>query len=202
MASMMKFTHSAVRNQKRHVLRETVKPANKNINAALSHLNYTLSPDRGMHPYSFYLERKSQLYCFGRADVKTVVGWVVTAPRDLPAKQHQRFFQEVYLFLENRYGLENTILAVVHQDESQPHLHFLFIPAVPDLKRGGEKICANDVITRTEIRDFHPALKKHLVSVGVNARVFYDTASNSYGAKTYKAERKFEQILRDGHGEK
>jgi hypothetical protein len=202
MASYAKFTHSAVVNQYRHVLRETVKPANKNIDATRSHLNYTLSPDRGIHPYSYYQERKGQVYCYNRADVKTMIGWVVTAPRNLPIEQQRKFFQEVYLFLVNRYGLKNTTLAVVHQDESQPHLHFLFIPAVPDLKRGGEKICANDVITRTEIRDFHPALQKHLESIGIYARVLNDTGTNTFGAKSFRQERKFEQLLREGRGVK
>ena len=202
MASLKKFTHSAAVNQYRHVLREALKPANTDIDTTRSHLNYSLSPDRGMHPYSYYLERKSQLYCFRRDNVKTIVGWVVTAPRSLPIEQHQRFFQEVYHFLVNRYGLENTVLAVVHQDESQPHLHFLFIPAVPDLKRGGEKICANDLITRTELRDFHPALQKHLRDLGILTSILNDPASNHHGARVYKPERKFERILREGRGGK
>ena len=196
MASLKKFPHSVAVNQFRHVLRETVNPTNTGIDATQSEFNYTLSPDRGMSAYSYYLERKSQLYCFGRDNLKTLVGWVTTAPRNLLTEQHQRFFQEVYLFLVNRYGLENTVLATVHLDESQPHLHFLFIPAVPDLKHGGEKVCANDLITRTELRDFHPALQKHLKSVGINTRVLNDTASVPYGSMNYKPDRKFEQILK------
>jgi len=202
MASMMKFTHSAVVNQCRHVLREALKPTNTDIDATLSHLNYLLSPDRGIHPYSYYLKRKSQVYCFNRDNVKTLVGWVVTAPRNLPNEQRQKFFQEVYIFLVNKYGLENTTLAVVHQDESQPHLHFLFIPVVPDLKRGGEKICANDLITRDELRNFHPALQKHLKGLGIQASILNDTDAYSRSAKTHKHERKFEQILKKVRDEK
>jgi len=201
MASLKKFTHSAVVNQYRHVLREALKPANTDIDATRSHLNYLLSPDRGMHPYSYYLKRKSQVYCFRRENVKTLVGWVVTAPRNLLIEQHQRFFQAVYHFLVNRYGKENTVLAIVHQDETTPHLHFLFIPVVPDLKHGGEKICANDLITRAELRDFHPALQKHLKSVGVNACVLNYSDSIHYNAMS-KSVNKFEQILRKGRDEK
>lgn len=202
MASIMKFTHSAVVNQLRHVLRETINPANINIDATRSHLNYLLSPDRGMSAYSYYKERKSQVYCFGRSNLNTLAGWVVTAPRTLAIEQRQRFFQESYLFLENRYGLENTVLAVIHQDESQPHLHFLFIPVVPDPKRGGEKICANDLITRTELRDFHPALQKHLKSMGIHASILNDTASNVSTTKSFRQERKFERLLRKARDEK
>ena len=60
-------------------------------------------------------------------------------------------------------GKENCIQAVVHNDESgQPHLHYCFIPVVPDVKRNGEKICCNELINRTELRNFHPALQKYL----------------------------------------
>lgn len=202
MASLKKFTHSAVVNQLRHVGRETVNPANTNIDATQSGFNYALSPERGMSAYSYYRERKGHLYYFGRPDVKTLVGWVVTAPHNLPNEQHMKFFQETYLFLENRYRPENTVLAVVHHDESQPHLHFLFIPVVPDLKRGGEKICANELITRAELRDFHPALQKHLKSIGIHARVLHDTPANTQGFMNAKPEREFERILREGRDEK
>ena len=202
MASLKKFTHSAVVNQLRHVLRETVNPANVNIDATRSDLNYILSPDRGISAYSYYLERKSQVYCFNRANVKTLVGWVVTAPSNLPAEQQHKFFLESYQFLVNRYGLKNTVLAITHFDESRPHLHYLFVPAVPNLKHGGEKVCANDLITRTELRDFHPALQKHLRSVGVHASILNDTTSVPHGAGGYKPERKFEQILRKARDKK
>jgi hypothetical protein len=202
MASIKKFTHSAVVNQLRHVLRETKNPANINIDAARSHFNYTLSPDRGMSAYSYYLERKGQLYCFNRSNVKTLAGWVVTAPRDLPIEQQQQFFQETYQFLEDRYGQKNAVLATVHLDETTPHLHFLFIPVVPDPKHGGEKICFNDLITRVELRDFHPALRKHLRDLGIQASVLNDIASAPHGAGSYKPERKFEQILRKARDEK
>ena len=191
MASVQKFTQAAVVNQLRHVLRETQNPGNEDINPTRTKDNYTLSPDRGMSAYSYYKERKGQLYCHGRADVKPLAGWICTAPRDLPAEQHRAFFDETYRFLENRYGKENTVLAVVHQDESgQPHLHFDFIPAVDDLKHGGQKICANDVLNRAELRDFHPAWEKHLKDAGINAGVLNGaTAAGNRTVKQLKQER-------------
>lgn len=171
MANVQKYTHQAAAPLLRHNNRETLNHSNPDINPALSGNNYALSPDRGIAPYSYYVQRKAELYCYNRADVKTMCSWVVTAPQDLAHEHHRSFFQETYNFLENRYGKENTVLGVVHLDESQPHLHFSFIPAVPDLKHGGEKICANDVLTRAELRDFHPALQKHLQSAGINAKI-------------------------------
>jgi len=179
MASVKKFVQSSVVNQLRHILREVQNPGNEDIDPTRISENYTLSPNRGVHPYSYYLERKGQLYCYGRADVKTLAGWICTAPVDLPETLHNEFFKETYTFLENRYGKANTVLAVVHSDESgQPHLHYNFIPAVIDSKRGGEKICANDVLNRAELRDFHHAWEKHLRNAGINANVLNGATAN------------------------
>lgn len=171
MANVKKFTHSQVVHLLRHNQRETLNHSNQDIDPARSGDNYTLSPSRPVSAYSYYQDRKNELYCYSRDDVKTVCSWVVTAPKDLPVDQQRAFFEKSYEFMESRYGKENTILGVVHLDETQPHLHFSFIPAVPDLKHGGEKICANDVLTRKELRDFHPALQKHLRDAGITARV-------------------------------
>ena len=114
-----------------------------------------------MSDYDYFQERLSQLYVYGRNDVKVMAGWVVTAPQDLEQEQYDDFFLAVYDFLENRYGEENVIQAVVHDDEGgQPHLHFCFIPVVEDKKHEEEyKVCANDVLDRRELRNFHPDLR-------------------------------------------
>ena len=143
--------------------------------------------------YERYKFRLSLLHVYNRADVKTLAGWIVTVPKDLPPEQHRAFFQEVYKFLENRYGKANTVQAVVHNDEATPHLHFLFIPAVKDIKnRGatGEKVCANDVLTRQELREFHPALQEHLNNAGIKALIINGaTAAGNRTVKEMKKER-------------
>jgi hypothetical protein len=197
MASFMKFTHPSVVNQIRHVFREIAAPSNVNIDATRTEFNYTLSPERGVSAYSYYLVRKKQLHCLNRANVNTLIGWVVTVPRNLLNEEQILFFKETYLFLENRYGQENTVLAIVHLDENRPHLHFLFIPAVVDLKRGGEKICANELMTREELRNFHPALQKHMNDVGINARIISYSTEYRYFNKNDMPLRKFEQYLRE-----
>ncbi|WP_228143688.1 plasmid recombination protein, partial [Acinetobacter baumannii] len=43
-----------------------------------------------------------------------------------------------------------------------PHMHFAFIPVVWDEKKQREKVCANDVLTRKELKTFHQDLDKFL----------------------------------------
>ena len=51
-------------------------------------------------------------------------------------------------------------------------MHFTWIPTVPDRKHGGAKVCCVEVLNRTELRDFHPALQKFLIDHGLpQARV-------------------------------
>ena len=172
MASVQKFTAAAVPNQLRHLYREIRHNSNQDIDPTRSNENYSLTPPREGSAYDFYLQRKSELYCYGRTDVKTIAAWIVTAPRDLPPGEEAAFFQASYRFLASRYGEENTVAAVVHRDEAgQPHLHFCFIPVVADPRHGGEKICANQVLTPRELRSFHPDLQRYITSCGIHATV-------------------------------
>lgn len=172
MASVKKFTAAAVVNQLRHIERTIATPANRDIDPERESRNYSLAPDRGMSSYDYFLKRKSELYCYKRADVKVMAGWIVTAPKELAAEEYNSFFQHAHNFLISRYGEENCIQSIIHNDESgQPHLHYLFIPTVPDKKHGGEKICANDRISAKELRNFHSDLQRYLKSNGIRAIV-------------------------------
>ena len=153
MACAMKFSAGAVRNQLRHNRRTIEHSSNRDIDPERLEHDYVLSPDRGMTEYDYFLQRKSELYCYNRDDVKVMVGWIVTAPQDLDPERYDDFFCAAYDFLENRYGKENVVQAIVHDDEGgQPHLHFCFIPVEEDPKHEqGYKICANDTMLFVDI---------------------------------------------------
>lgn len=193
MASVSKFTRSAVRNQLRHIERTIAYPANEDIDMSMSEQNYSLAPQRGMDSYSYFRQRLSELYVYNRSDVKVMAGWIVTAPTTLSRDQHEAFFRTTYDFLIERYGEKNCIQAIVHNDESgQPHLHFCFIPVTADVKHGGEKVCANDVLNRAELRNFHPALQKYLDEHDIDARVTSGITARQGGNRTVR-ELKYER---------
>lgn len=199
MASVEKFSAGAVRNQLRHNRREIEHSGNPDIDPSRQGQDYVLSPDRGMTEYDYFLQRKSELYCYSRDDVKVMAGWVVTAPQDLAPERYDDFFYATYNFLANRYGEENVVQAIVHDDEGgQPHLHFCFIPVEKDLKHEqGYKICANDVLDRRELRNFHPDLQRYLNEHGLeDARVMTGVTKRQGGNRTVaqlKAEREYQQ---------
>ena len=187
MASVKKFTESAVVNQLRHIERTIAHPENMDIEKDRTVQNYSLLPQREISSYEYYRQRKSELYCYNRADVKVMAGWIVTAPKDLPMSEMEKFFNVTYEFLSERYGEKNCVQAVVHNDEGgQPHIHFLFIPAAADKKHGGEKICANDVLNKAELRNFHSALQKYLLDHGVQANILTWITKTQGGNRTVR----------------
>lgn len=201
MASVTKFTAHSVRNHLRHLDREIENPSNEDIDPERSHLNYILSPDReDITDYEYFKQRLGELYVYGRDDVKVMAGWVMTAPQDLEAGQYPAFFRESYRFVAGRYGEENIVSAVVHADEAgeRPHLHVYFIPAVPDTNPNHpqvEKVCANDVLTRQELRTFHPDWEAHLRDNGIDVQVRTGVTKANGGNKMVwelKQERQYE----------
>lgn len=155
MAALEKFSQKSMVNHLRHIEREIEYPKNADIDLKRSHLNYSLSPDRGMRSYEYLKKRLGELHYINRDDVKLLAGWVITAPKDLDRKQYRRFFYESYNFLSERYGEENCIKAIVHQDESgEAHMHFYFIPVV---KNSGAKEKINPKIKATlAVKAEHP----------------------------------------------
>ena len=157
----MKISQAAIVNLLRHNQRDIINNSNNTIDKSRSDENYQLM-ERKESPYQYYKNRKGELYCYNRKDVVTMVEWTVTVPKTVPQEYHRVFFEKTTEFLNQRYKSENCVSAIVHCDETTPHLHYDFIPATPDLKHGGQKICCNDVITREELRTFHRDLKKYL----------------------------------------
>ena len=85
-------------------------------------------------------------------------------------EQVRLYFQLVYDFLSDRYGKENVISSYVHMDETTPHTHFLFVPVVDDKKwneknpdkHPRQKVCAKELINKTELNMFHRVLQEYL----------------------------------------
>lgn len=202
MAEIKKHTHKAALAVFRHNCRKYKNPSNKDIEPSRSGLNIDLMPaplrlnvsGKKAHnptPEERYKKRLSELYVYSRADVKTVCSCLITKPMGLQPEQEIPFFRECYKFLAARYGENNIVQAVVHMDETSPHVHVCFIPAVPDKKRGGEKVCASEAITREELRAFHPALQEHLKMAGIQARVQTGITKKQGG------NRRVDQLKRD-----
>lgn len=191
MASVQKFSKRAVMNQIRHIERTANNNSNTDIDTEKFSLNYSLI-NRDVNAFDYYRERLDRCYVYGRDDVKTMFGWIVTCPEDVPAELQDLFFYNVHDFLCERYGEENCVQAVVHKDESgSPHLHWLGMPVVEDKKHEqGLKVCCNNVINRQDLRTFHEDLDKFLKNRGMKCGVYTGITKAQGGNRTVKEMKK------------
>ena len=167
MAHLKKNTRGAVPGLAVHFERKTDHHSNKEIDVAKTYLNQDLISD-GSDMISRFNARLSDVYCMKRDDVKALATWIVTLPEELseaPYEQQSAFFEATKQFLDDRYGQENAVAAVVHYDETTPHLHYAFVPVVFDAKKERYKVSAKEVLTRHDLQTFHDDLDQELKSV-------------------------------------
>lgn len=165
MAHSEKFTKGAIFGVASHIERKTDRHTNEFIDVSRSHLNYSLLNDDS-DLITRMNNRLAEVHVYNRKDVNVVVDWVVTLPEELKgasAGDMRDFFSNTHDFLVNRYGgLQNVVCSEIHLDESAPHLHFGFIPVVYDETREQERVQANKVIDRKELKVFHTDLHNYL----------------------------------------
>lgn len=184
MAHVAKYTASAAGHLMAHYERrqveitgkdgmtrkEYIKFGNTDINLEKTHLNYNLGPAGSQ--LDILKKRLSEVRVLKRADVNVMCDWIVTLPAyriqsetQLSEEEVEKlFFKRVYQFLTDRYGKRNVVSAYVHMDEITPHIHFSFVPVTEDKKRGGEKVSAKEVLTRTDLQTMHVDLENYLDS--------------------------------------
>lgn len=149
---------------------EYVRFGNQAIDLDLTPENYNLAPHHEGGQLAFLHQRLSEVKVQNRADVNVMGSWVVTLPKgEYTRQQQQDFFAAAYQFLADRYGEQNVISAYVHRDESQPHMHFSFVPIVPDRKWNAkhpdnprEKVSAKECVTKGDLEQFHKQLQTYL----------------------------------------
>lgn len=178
MAHFAKYTAAAAGHLSKHYERakdkngDYIKFGNKDIDTDRTPENYNLAPDREGGQLAFIKQRLSEVKLQKRDDVKTLCDWVVTLPQgEYTQEQERTFFVETYRFLSEKYGEKNVVSAFVHKDEAQPHLHFAFIPIVPDRKwnekhpdRQREKVSVKECVTKSDLEQFHTEYQQRLDS--------------------------------------
>ncbi|MFL2090053.1 MobV family relaxase [Leuconostoc mesenteroides] len=167
MAHLKKNTRGAVPGLAVHFERKTDHHTNKDIDVSKSYLNQVLMAD-GSDMVSRFNARLNDVYCMKRDDVKALATWIVTLPEEIaeaPYEQQSAFFEATMNFLNERYGQENAVAAVVHYDETTPHLHYAFVPVVFDDKKSRYKVSAKEVLTRHDLQTFHEDLDQDLKKV-------------------------------------
>ena len=66
--------------------------------------------------------------------------------KSLTETEERKFFYDATAYFANKYGRENIISAIVHKDETTPHLHLNLIPIDSD------RLCAKDLFCPKNLR--------------------------------------------------
>lgn len=63
----------------------------------------------------------------------------------LSLQEQYAFFNQCVQFFARKYGQENILSAVIHEDESTPHMHLNIVPIV------NQKLCSKDLFDKTKL---------------------------------------------------
>ena len=144
---------------------------NPQIDKSRTHLNYHTLPYEKKY-LSFIDERIKQLSPKRKIkdDAVLITSFILGSDKEFfdgnsPETQKQ-FFDDCTEFFAERYGKENVVSAVVHLDESTPHLHFNLMPVT------GGRLCAKELFDRTALRELQTD--------------FYEVVGKKYGLKRGK----------------
>ena len=144
-------------------LKEKYK-SNGDIDPERTRFNYHL-----VEPESKYrqkiLSRIEEVGAKRRKDSVVLQDVLITASPDwIDAKSYEEqveYFNHAFKFIENRYGRDNILSAVVHMDEAHPHMHLVFVPITPDGKLSSKTLMGGPKGMEKLQDDFHEHMSKN-----------------------------------------
>ena len=142
---------------------ETYQAVNPQIDFTRTRNNYNII--KRQRSYTQFINDKIEaldLPTKVRKDAVLMCSFVVGSNREffssLSPREQQQFFVDCTHFFAERYGEDNIISAVVHLDETTPHMHLNLIPIA------NGRLCAKQLFDRKELQnlqtDFHAVVGK------------------------------------------
>lgn len=126
---------------------ETFEADNPQIDIKRTKNNYHMNSNAFGGYTEFINKRLKELGLKPRKDAVVMNSFVVGSDKaffdSLPKMQQYSFFSDCAKFFEERYRQENVISAVVHLDETTPHMHLNLIPITPD-----GRLCSKDLFDK------------------------------------------------------
>ena len=144
---------------------------NPQIDKSRTHLNYHTLPYEKKY-LAFIDERIKELAPKRKIkdDTVLITSFILGSDKEffdgISPETQNRFFDDCTEFFAERYGKENVVSAVVHLDESTPHLHFNLMPVT------GGRLCAKELFDRSALRELQTD--------------FYEVVGKKYGLKRGK----------------
>ena len=142
---------------------ENYKSDNPQIDNERTKNNYRFTPYFGKTYTEFINGRIKELGLSPRKDAVVMNSFVLGSDKTffdaLANVERYKFFSDCYKFFAERYGAENIIAAVVHNDETTPHMHLNLMPVT-----NNGRLCSKQLFDKPQLRqlqtDFYEAVGK------------------------------------------
>ena len=142
---------------------ENYEASNPQIDSERTRNNYRFTPYFGKTYTEFISGRIKELGLSPRKDAVVMNSFVLGSDKTffdgLSRVEQYNFFSDCYKFFTERYGEENIIAAVVHNDETTPHMHLNLMPITSD-----GRLCSKQLFDKPQLQklqtDFYEAVGK------------------------------------------
>ena len=159
-----------------HYRNEDVDLSKKDKNVIFKECNYS-DIDKYINDNNIYIYGKNGK----NADkINYLCSVIVHYPKNCEMDENQ-FFKTMNDVLTKRF--KNCIGSIVHYDEKNPHLHFLFMPTVKCKNKKNEdivKLCAKDVVNREMLQSFHNDIENDFKELGYNIKLQNDEKERGF----------------------
>ncbi len=126
-----------------------------------------------------------------RSDAIYMNSFVLTSDKDffnsLPPAVEKEFFRDCVKFFADKYGAENIISAVVHKDETTPHLHLNLVPIT------NGKLCSKDLYDRKKLSELQTAFYENVGNKWGLERGKFKSGAKHITAAEYKGQKIVEE---------
>lgn len=131
----------------RHNERKNTNYSNKDINIQNSRLNYSIKAPESTYEKVFKdVKLKYSLQGMIKKVSNVMCEFIITSDKEffnsIGEEETKRYFETAYKFVANYNNLGEAFIvsAKVHNDESTPHMHIVFIPVVHKKDKNGKEI--------------------------------------------------------------
>lgn len=126
-----------------------------------------------------------------RSDAVYMNSYVLSSDKEffanLPLAAEKEFFTDCVKFFADRYGAENIISAVVHKDETTPHLHLNLVPIT------NGKLCSKDLYDRKKLSELQTEFYEQVGKKWRLERGKFKSGAKHMTASEYKAQEIVEE---------
>ena len=160
-----------------HNARRSKGHTNKDIDNTRTHLNFYCKKNEQTYIKEFdRIKKEYDLKGHIRSNSIILCEMMITSDNEffdkIGLEETKRYFRESYKFVCNykNLGEKYIVSAVVHLDETTPHMHLIYIPVIHTKDKEGnliDKVCARDFWRgRDSYRDLQNEFHKYIISKG------------------------------------